>query len=370
MRVRRWAMLVGAVLLPVLVAPTVVPAAAVDPLTSLPAGLGETTYPLLDYRGAADPTVVQVGDRWVALSTGRSVPRATAPTPTGPWTDIGSALATLPEWAAGDGIWASDLVRTASGWVLYFSAPVDGLGPGGRCIGAATAAGPLDSFVPLERPLVCPERAVTPPAYDVVRPARAGLPRGTGVIDPEGWTSGDGRRYLLYRTQGKPSSIRMVRLPPSATAPSGQRDSIELLRNPGTVENPVLIQRGNRVVMLTSQGSFVGCGYHTTWRKARSVDKLARARKRILLDSTRTGLCGPGGADLATDAGGASDGLLYLHAWTCPEIASHCPAGGNYDRSPALGSHRAMFAATLAWSPAGVPSVTGFLTPPTNPWSS
>lgn len=328
------------------------------------ARLGEATYPLLDYRGAADPTVVQYGDQWVAISTGRSAPRAVAPSPNGPWTDAGYALASLPPWALAPRIWASDLVDTATGWLLYFSAPVEGLGPEGRCIGVATAATPLDPFVPQQRPLVCPRNAVADPAYDIARPVRKGLPRNVGVIDPEGFQGADGKRYVLYRTQKQPSSIRIVPVHRGGKGGRHQRDSVELIRRRGVVENPVLVQRGKFWVMFTSQNFFGGCNYDTTWRKAQSLGKLFRATKHQLLDKETTGLCGPGGADLLGDS------LMFFHAWTCTELKAQCPFGGNYDTSPAYGSHRAMFGATLEWSAKADPRVASFLAPTVPSWAA
>jgi len=331
------------------------------PGSTASARLGETTYPLLDHRGAADPTVVQYGEQWVAISTGPWAPRAVAPSPQGPWTDVPSALASLPPWALAPRIWASDLVDTGRGWLLYFSAPVAGLGPEGRCIGVATAATPLEVFVPQQRPLVCPRRAVADPAYDIARPVKKGLPKSVGVIDPEGFQAADGKRYVLYRTQRQPSSIRIVAVPRSGRGARNERDSVELIRRRGVVENPVLVQRGKFWVMFTSQNYFGGCNYDTTWRKAQSLAKLFQARKHQLLDKESTGLCGPGGADLLGDS------LLFFHAWTCPELATHCPFGVNYDRTPAYGSHRAMFGATLAWSAKAVPRVESFLVPAPTP---
>jgi hypothetical protein len=326
------------------------------------ARLGELVRPLIDFRGAADPTVVQVGDQLVALSTGRNVPRAVAPTINGPWTDAGIAMSTIPVWALDARIWASDLVPTPTGWALYFSAPVAGLGPDGRCIGVATAVSPLDDFVPQQRPLVCPRRGVAEPAYDIAKPARKGLPKRLGVIDPEGFRDRDGRRYVLYRTQSRPSSLRAVQVPEDGLPTGARTPSVEVLRRGGVVENPVLVRRGKWWVLLTSQSYFGDCGYETTWRKARSLEGLASARKHVLLSQGTTGLCGPGGADLLGES------VLVFHAWTCPELRAHCQSGVDYDKAPVYGAHRAMFAATLSWSSKAVPSISGFVAPTIDPW--
>ncbi len=117
-----------------------------------------------------------------------------------------------PSWAISGRYWASDLVQVNGLWLLYFSAEVAGLGLDGRCIGVATATDPTGAFVPDERPLVCPRQAVSPPAYDKIKRRDRNMPKG-GVIDPDFFKDKRGHQYLLYRTQGTPSSIRLVELP-------------------------------------------------------------------------------------------------------------------------------------------------------------
>ena len=106
-------------------------------------------------------------------------------------------------------------------WILYFSAEVAGLGLDGRCIGTATALDPTQTFVPDERPLVCPKQGVTPPAYDKVKRRSRDLPK-SGVIDPDFFQDKGGSRYVFYRTQSTPSSTRIVQLPATGR-PDGHR---------------------------------------------------------------------------------------------------------------------------------------------------
>ena len=107
-----------------------------------------------------------------------------------------------------------------------------------RCIGVATAPDLSSTFTVLgNKPLVCPDYSTTIPAFDPV-PGRVGLPR-RGVIDPSSYIAPDGRRFLLYRTQGTPSTIRMIRLNAAGTATFGR--SRELIRDSGVLENPVMV---------------------------------------------------------------------------------------------------------------------------------
>ena len=110
-------------------------------------------------------------------------------------------------------VWAPELVRAADGtWLAYYSVPVTGP-PQPPRTGASEWPPPPTSRLPSRRCTRSRSPARTTPrpsaASDVVR-REEGLPR-RGVIDPSSYVAPDGRRFLLYRTQGTPSSIRMVR---------------------------------------------------------------------------------------------------------------------------------------------------------------
>ena len=113
-----------------------------------------------------------------------------------------------PDWMASSDIWAPDVRRTGAGLVMYFAAVAKDFG-GQRCIGVAlnTTDDPAGPFQPTATPLVCPggrhggeDRVPGRPIADA------------GVIDPSLFTDSEGRRYLLYKTQQTPSTLRMVRL--------------------------------------------------------------------------------------------------------------------------------------------------------------
>ena len=184
------------------------------------------------------------------------------------------------------------------------------------------------------------------------------MPR-SGVIDPSGFRGRHGRRYLLYKTQRYPSSIRIVRLDAHGTRVHRHEHSRALLRRPGIVENPVLVRRGRHVVLFTSEGYYGGCDYRTTWRRAHRLRDLWRARPHVLLRRSHRGICGPGGADVV--ARGHRPPLLFFHGWTCWNSRRACPAGFKVGRSPRLRAQRSLFAAHLRWSRSGTPRVRGFL---------
>ena len=314
----------------------------------------------------ADPSVVVTPGGLVATSTGASTPRATAAGPAGPWTEAAPALAALPAWASGSLIWAADLAFVADRWVLYYSAPVLGLGADGRCIGVAVSPTALGEFRPVgSRPLVCPRRAETRTAYDVVPGIRqTGLPRA-GVIDPSLFVDQDGSLHLLYKTQSRPSSIRVVQLNGrglrTARRDGGDAQSVEILRSDGVVENPAVVRRGDGYVLFTSSRNFQTCRYRTEWRRSEDLTDFSVARRQTLLTRSRTGICGPGGADLAR-RGGAT--VMFLHGWVCgPAPYAACPSDFNLVADRSLNPRRLMFAARLRWTDNDRPRLRSFYAP-------
>jgi arabinan endo-1,5-alpha-L-arabinosidase len=315
--------------------------------------------PVLSYRGAADPTVARYAGGWVAVSTGPGAPRAVAPQPGGPWENIPSALTVQPSWAVSGRYWASDLVQVDGVWLLYFSAEVAGLGLDGRCIGVATASDPTGAFVPQERPLVCPKQAAAPAAYDRIKRRPHGMPR-SGVIDPDFFRDKGGRNYLLYRTQSTPSSIRLVALPGSGL-PRGKARSTELVRRGGVIENPTMLRRGRQYVLMTSEGDFGECSYKTTFRRSSRLTDWSHAKRQVLVDSYKSGLCGPGGADVGRGVNG--EPMLFFHAWTCPQLNGNCPGGHNYDRANLYDARRSLFAGELRFTSRQSPRIRSYVTP-------
>ncbi|GAA4373772.1 glycoside hydrolase family 43 protein [Nocardioides caricicola] len=275
--------------------------------------------PVFRAGGFADPSVVRYDGGYLAISTSPHVQRAIARTPQGPWHRIRPALPRLPHWAArNQAIWAADLVQTrAGGWRLYYSAAV---GRGDRrCIGVAVARTALDQFRPLgSRPLICPPR---------------------GAIDPSAFTGRNGRPYLLFKTQGLPSTIQLLPLTRDGRHRARHAKPRMLLRSRHVVENPVLLQRGKHLVLFTSEGHFGDCQYRTVWRRSRTLHHLRVTRPHSLLRRANTGICGPGGADVVR--GSERRPLLFFHGW----------AGGR----------RVMYAMHLHWRH-GAPRVRGFLT--------
>ena len=127
------------------------------------------------------------------------------------------------------------------------------------------------------------------------------------------------------------------------------------------IENPAVIRRGRQYVLLTSEGEFGECGYKTTFRRSVRLTDWSKSRRQVLVDSYKSGLCGPGGADLGR--GPSGEPMLFFHAWTCPALGTNCPGGNNYDRNPLYDSRRSLFAAVLRFTPRQSPRIASYVAP-------
>ncbi len=334
MRARRWRAGVAAALV-----------AALPGSTALATADGSGFQPVLADK-FADPSVLAYPGGYVAVATGASIRRATAPTISGPWTLTAPALPLTPPWATTRSHWAPELELIAGRYVLYYAATVGGLGAGGRCIGVAVAASATDPFVPYgDRPLVCPKGADTRRAPDRVKRGRH-MPRA-GVIDPAFFRDTDGKQYLLYKTSGRPSSIRMVRLTRSGLGIPSKARSKPLLVSRGIVENPALAKHGRRYTLLASEKSYAGCSYRLSVRTSRKIWRWKLGDSHSILRKASSGLCGPGGADVLVEPRGTT---MFLHGWVCGIEPSPCPNTFDAISRPSTPSYRPMYAVRAVWA--------------------
>ena len=301
---------------------------------------------------AADPGVVRDGNDYYAFLTGGPLARVvSANTPQGPWSEGANALSRWGAWASGRGaVWAPDVVRTSAGWVLYYSAQAKGF-RGQRCIGTAVSTSPAGPYEPSDTPLICPLLGGEDAVAD--RPDQT-----AGVIDPSPFQASDGQRYLLYKTQKTPGTIRMF--PVSSDGLHGRGEvSHELFRHADSIENPTMVQRGDSFIVFASANWYDQCKYETVWRRSNDMWSFADKEEHVLLDKANTGLCGPGGADVITNGHGPS--RIFFHAWVCGEEGTPCEFDGLVtDKS----KRRVIYAGVLTWGDDGAtPQVPAILTP-------
>jgi arabinan endo-1,5-alpha-L-arabinosidase len=362
----RWTgALAAALLLPGLLAvpgPSVASADHSDPGPSSRAAMAPR--PLIWDRDFGDPSVVRDGARWYGAATGFRGRAARSDYDWGSWDRGGDVLNGRPTWAKYAGVWGPEVEQTPTGYVAYFTMPSRGLPhEQDRCIGVATAPDLSSTFTVLgNKPLVCPDYSATIPAFDQV-PGRVGLPR-RGVIDPSSYVAPDGRRFLLYRTQGTPSTIRIIRLNAGGTATFGR--SRELIRDSGVLENPVMVEDRGWHYLITSRGDYGDCRYRTIWRRSPSLTKgWQGTRGHALLNRRNTGVCGPGGADYVPETDTAAN-RMFFHGWVCKGTNLPCYQSyqGHQDYEDV--GKRALYAVRLRWTQAG-PSIAAFVQGPVPP---
>jgi hypothetical protein len=272
-----------------------------------------------------DPSIARTkGKHFVVVGTGEQVLRMSS-TNGKRWRMASPALLTRPEWARPRGsIWASDIVRLHGRWVLYFAAPVRRMFADSRCIGVAIAAHATGRFQPDgSAPLVCPPDDDVPRAADpVLDPGRTEPTLPThGAIDPSLFQGSTGS-WLLYKTDGRPSSIRIVPLTPNGLQVAG--GSRAVLVSSGVIENPVLLHRGRYYYLFMSVGDYTRCSYRTVFLRSRTRFVWNGAQHAILTQQN-THLCGPGGADILVEGRGRrAEVSLYFHGWVCRGTGRPC----------------------------------------------
>lgn len=171
---------------------------------------------------------------------------------------------------------APDAVHTSAGWVLYYAAQAKGF-KGQRCIGTAVSDNPAGPYEPSAMPLICPTLGGEDPAAD--RPDQT-----SGVIDPSPFQAADGQRYLLYKSQKTPGTLRMFPVSEDGLHGRGGISRV-LLRHADSIENPVMVQHGGYFMLFASANCNDQCAYTTIWR--RSTDLWSFADKEEHGCSTR-----------------------------------------------------------------------------------
>jgi beta-xylosidase len=282
------------------------------------------------YRGTfADPTVMVVGDTYVAAGTttaNLNLPLMTStdlvtwrPREALPdwqewsrWSGYNEGMVRRPAWAAVKGWrddvplvsqWAPSLAKVGGRYVAAFSAAVT-LEPRHSCIGVATAKDPVGPYVPRSRPLVCYPRAPL------------------GAIDPDLFLDPrSGAAYLVWKNEGVPGlhPPRLVSRRLDARRlrfASGSRTRVLLTRSRpwegGVVENPSMVRHRGRYLLVYSANAWRTGGYKTGYALCRGPVGPCTKSPRPLM-STGGGATGPGGADAFVDAHGIL--RLAYHSW-------------------------------------------------------
>jgi len=288
-----------------------------------------TIKPVID-RDFPDPSVVAAGDAYYAYSTAAGyghefwhVPVQRSSSLTDDWSPVGDAMPNLPPWVARDGngngnVTAPEVIRRDGGdYLLYFVALAQATNV--QCIGSALASAPTGPFAPAPNPLIC----------------QSG---GVDSIDPQAFTDGDGKRYLLYSSGQSVATIWLQQVAADRTTPIGPRRALIAADRPeeaNIAEAPAMVKRGNEYVLFYSGNTYNSGHYFVNYATAHSVaGPFVKHDGQFL---SRTSL-----ADAYTNPGGQS---------VVPG-----PRGDYLVFHASVGPHdRAMFAAGLKWDAAGEP---------------
>ena len=252
-----------------------------------------------------DPFVLDDGREYVAYATESAwLPgHVTAATSRDlrTWTPIPGVLPELPPWARAGDTWAPEVVRLAGTYVMYYSARSKSFNV--PCIGRAVASSARGPFTDTStEPFLC-------------------QPEAGGSIDPSAFVAGNGRPYLLWKsddnTNGTPSRIWSQplasdgRLLPAAPALLLTADQPW---EGGIVEAPSLVEADGALHLLYSGGSYASSRYAIGW--ARCEGPLGPCTKPVggPLVGAVARAAGPGGQSVLKTREGAT--LLAYHAWT------------------------------------------------------
>jgi beta-xylosidase len=248
----------------------------------------------------------------------------------------------LPPWAKEGWTWAPEVLRTESGYLLYFTAKDRRTEL--QCTGVARSSDPRGPFTsPATEPLVC--------QTDL-----------GGTIDASPFRDADGQLYLYFKNDGnhpsarKPTDLWVQRLSGDGLTLTGERRP--LLRNDRpweahVIESPTMVRHSNGYTMLFSANHF---GWEEHQRLSPYAMGYARcegpmgpctdAPENPILHSyndRQAGcLSGPGHQAIFEAVGRQ---FIVFHAWSATSGCRRVAGGG-----------RQMYVAPISWRD-GVPQI-------------
>ncbi|KAL2432473.1 hypothetical protein ABEF95_011389 [Exophiala dermatitidis] len=278
------------------------PKAPQDPFASIKGPLMDTNFP--------DPAIIHADGVSYSFATnnrgaGADMVHVQVATSTDnqTWTllDHYDALPKVATWETGARVWAPDVVQLDDGsFVLYYSGELAS-SPAFHCVGAATSKDVMGPYVPLERPIACP---------DV-------FTRG-GAIDPDGYHDpSTGKRYVVYKTDGNSighggscnNDVAPIVSTPIMLQEVGQDgisiigDAIQILDRDDIdgplIEAPSLHRSEEGIYFLFfSSNCFTTPKYDVSYATAPSIKGPYTKSSRPLLVTSDANLVGPGGLDI------------------------------------------------------------------------
>jgi beta-xylosidase len=254
-----------------------------------------------------DPSILQDADGiWYSFSTnnkpsGANVPVARAPAPSGPWTYLSNDLLPTPgSWSNGQNVWAPDVRKISSTYVLYYTA-ASTQETTHHCVGAAIASTILGPYTAINTPIACP------------------LSQG-GAIDPSGFTDTDGTHYVVYKVDGNSighggdcnngvapivsTPLMLQQLAEDGVTPVG--NPVELLDRSDAdgplIEAPNLLLYEGVYFLFFSSNCYTSPDYDVSYAVASSVKgPFTKSCAPLMVTNNPFALTSPGGATSTVD---------------------------------------------------------------------
>lgn len=257
-----------------------------------------------------DPFVLHDQGVFVAVATnalGANV-QLVASTNLKTWIAHRDALPRLPGWAVPGRTWAPSVVRTRTGYVLYYTAHhrTGGI----PCIGRAFSPAWVGPFVDSNPvPLVC----------------QSGFRNGS--IDPSPYVDKYGRPWLLWKSEGtrgiEPTRIwsRPLRL----DGLEFDGPAFELLRTDQPwegpiIENPSMVWAGGKLLLFYSGGRWQDSSYAINWAHCHGPGGPCTKNLGPWVRSAGA-VAGPGAQDFFRDVNGRL--WMSYHAWDASAVGYH-----------------------------------------------
>jgi hypothetical protein len=254
----------------------------------------------------ADPFVLSAGGAYYAYSTNAGagdIQIIRSPDLVN-WELVGNGLADLPRWAAANATWAPAVLPRGDGYVAYYS--VRHAASRRQCISRAVSATPVGPFIDdSQGPLVCQVA-------------------DGGSIDPSPFVDGDGRAYLLWKSEGRggtPPTIWSQELSADGLALTGIAHALlvaDQAFEAGVIEAPALVHEAGGYYLLYAAADWNSRGYAVAYAGCAGPAGpcLKPADGRVLVSGRR--LAGPGGAEVFRDGGGSA--WVAFHAFSEPDV--------------------------------------------------
>jgi hypothetical protein len=248
-----------------------------------------------------DPDVIVVGQTYYAYATNSVAGniQIIASNDLTHWTAVGNALPALPAWAVPDFTWAPSVDEVGGRFVLYYA--VDVAKSKTECISVATSTSPQGPFV---------DSSTAPLECQTVL---------GGSIDPSTFTDVNGTTYLAWKSNDAGSSkIWAEPLDPTGTAfAPGATPSMLLAADQGwergTIEAPDMVPAGGHYFLFFSGNKWNSADYAVGVATCSGPLGPCRDGTSGPILASGTGVAGPGGESVFTDASGAS--WIAFHAW-------------------------------------------------------